>query len=662
MKPATGYNCHFKVLVSCIMVIHFNSFSAGATVRLPELLSNHMVLQRDMHFKIWGWASPGEKVSIRFNGKKENTITGPDRKWMVTFPPMTSGGPFTMHIQGENEIILNDILIGDVWFCSGQSNMVLPMERLKEKYPDEVANDHFPEIRNFFVPTLADVTKTHDDLPPGNWIPAVGNDILRFGGLTYFFAKQLYQKYHIPIGIINSSVGGYPIQSWMSKTALKEFPKLESQIIKYSDTNYMNNLGRDCAAKEYADAHPVIISDKGTIGPVQWTDPAYVPANWHKFWMPGYWADQGVKGLHGILYFRKEIEIPASMTGMPARLFLGCIVDADSTFVNGKFAGNITYQYPPRRYILPSGLLKPGKNLIVIKVSNTGGKGGFVPDKNYSLNANGQQIDLRGDWTYQVARVIDPIVDSTVSDEWIMKNSVTGLYNTMVAPAIHYAIKGFLWNQGESNISNPENYGKYLIALINDWRNKWHEGEIPFLYTQLANFGEVEYSPSESNWAQMRQEQLNALTVPNTGMAVTIDAGEWNDLHPLDKKDVGERLALWVEHLAYGSTDPDFSGPVYRSHKIEGNKIIISFTYAGSGLTKKGGGDLYYFSIAGADNKFFWARAKIEGDKIIVWNDEVPNPVAVRYAWANNPEGANLYNVKGLPASPFETGNSNNPH
>ena len=653
---STGCHRPLKIPVTCmLLVILFNSFSAGATVRLPQLLSNHMVLQRDMDFKIWGWASPGEKVNIDFNGKKVKTVTGQDSKWMVTFPAMTAGGPFTMHIQGENEIILNDILIGDVWFCSGQSNMVLPMERLKEKYPDEVANDHFPEIRNFFVPTKTDVIKLHDDLPPGRWVTAVGNDILQFGGLSYFFAKQLYQKHHIPIGIINSSVGGYPIQSWMSKTAVKEFPNLESQLKKYSDTNYMNNVGLARAAKEYADAHPVILPDKGTTGPVRWTDPAYVPAKWHRFWMPGYWADQGVKGLHGILYFRKEIEVPASMTGVPARLFLGCMVDADSTFVNGKFTGNITYQYPPRRYTLPPGLLKPGKNLIVIKVTNTGGKGGFVPDKNYSLNANGQQIDLRGDWTYQVARVIDPVVDSTTSDQWIMKNSITGLYNTMVAPAIHYAIKGFLWNQGESNISNPGYYNKYLIALINDWRSKWNEGEIPFLYAQLPGFGDVEYSPSESNWAEMRQYQLNALTTPNTGMAVTIDAGEWNNLHPLDKKDVGERLALWAEHLCYGSTDPDFSGPVYGSSKIEGNKIILSFTHTGGGLTIKGGGDLYYFSIAGADKKFVWAKAKIDGDKITVWNDEVPNPAVVRYAWADNPEGANLYNKKGLPASPFET-------
>jgi sialate O-acetylesterase len=648
--------CNFKFLIALLhLFILFDGLSVNANVRLPQLVSDHMILQRNTNIKIWGWASPGENVNILFEGKTENTITGTDNKWVVSFPAMEAGGPFTMIIQGTNKITLSDILIGDVWFCSGQSNMVLPMERLKEKYPDEVAKDKFPEIRNFFVPTSMDVSRVHDDLPPGKWVSAIGTDLLKFGGLSYFFAKRLYQKYHIPIGIINSSVGGYPIQAWLSADALKGFPKLEYLYKNYSDSNYMNNLSRSRAAKEYADAHPLNVPDKGNIGPVNWTDPDFIPENWHKFWLPGYWSDQGVKGLNGILYFRKEINVPVSMTGMPAKLFMGCIVDADSTFVNGKFVGNITYQYPPRRYNLPSGILKPGKNIIVVKLINYAGKGGFVPDKNYSLNANGQRIDLRGDWTYQVAEVIHPKADSTTSDDWIMKNSITGLYNTMVAPVIQYAVKGFLWNQGESNCSNPENYAKYLTALINDWRSKWNEGQIPFLYAQLPGFMEVEYSPSESNWAEMRQNQLDALAVPNTGMAVTIDAGEWNNLHPLDKKDVGERLARWAEHLAYGSNDPDYSGPIYQSFKIEGNKVIISFNNVGSGLIVKGGEDLDYFSIAGADKKFIWAKAKINGDHIIVWSDEVPNPAVVRYAWANNPEGANLYNKKGLPASPFET-------
>jgi sialate O-acetylesterase len=646
----------FSFLFACIIIILFSAFPAGATVRLPQLVSNHMVLQRDVNLKIWGWASPGEKISINFNGRRENTVTGSDSNWAVSFPAMKEGGPFTMIIQGANEITLNDILIGDVWFCSGQSNMVLPMERLKEKYPDEVEHDHFPEIRNFFVPTNADIKHVHDDLPPGKWVSAAGADLLQFGGLTYFFAKQLYQKYHIPIGIINSSVGGYSIDAWMSADALHEFPAMETRIKDLKDSNYINNLIRNKPVNDTDNTLLTPAPDKGIVGPVKWIDPDFVPENWHRFWLPGYWADQGVKGLHGIIYFRKEIDVPASMTGLPAKLFLGCIVDADSTFVNGKFVGNITYQYPPRRYSLPQGILKAGKNIIVVKLMNTSEKGGFVPDKNYSLQANGQKIDLRGDWTYQVGQVQNPHKEEGYgSYDWITHNSPAGLYNAMVAPAIQYRIKGFLWYQGEADWSNPKDYAKYLPALIKDWRNKWNEGETPFLFAQLPGFMEVEYSPSESDWAQLRQGQLEALVLPNTGMAVTIDIGEWNDIHPLDKKDVGGRLALWAEHLAYGSKDPDYSGPIYQSYHVEGNKIILYFNHTGTGLMVKGSGDLYYFAIAGADKKYVWANAKIDGDNIVVWNDKIPNPVSVRYAWANNPEGANLCNKKGLPASPFET-------
>jgi sialate O-acetylesterase len=645
------------ILAACMLgSIILAAFTASATVRLPQLVSNHMILQRDKNINVWGWASPGERVSIQFNGKIKKTITGTDSQWLITFPPMTAGGPFTMIIAGKNKIILSDILIGDVWFCSGQSNMVIPMERIKEKYPEETAHDGFPDIRNFFVSTRMDVSKMYQDLPPGKWTAAVGADLLAFGGLTYFFARQLYLKYHVPIGIINSSVGGYPIEAWMSADTYREFPKLEAQLKNLRDTSSINNLILSHSGKETASPIPVTDLDKGITGPVKWIDPDYVPEKWHTFWLPGYWADQGVKNLHGIVYFRKEINVPVSMTGMPAKLFLGRIVDADSTFVNGIFVGNITYQYPPRRYSLPTGLLKPGKNIIVIKLTNSAGKGGFVPDKNYSLVSGNQQIDLRGEWTYQVGQVLNyPGAETHEADDYNPQISLTGLYNTMVAPVIHYTVKGFLWNQGEANTGNAKDYANYLPAMIRDWRAKWNEGEIPFLYAQLPGFMEVEYSPSESDWAQLRQSQLETLTVPNTGMAVTIDAGEWNDIHPLNKKDIGERLALWAEHLAYGSTDPDYSGPVYHSFTVEDNKIRLYFDRVGSGLMVKGGGDLYYFSIAGADRKYVWAKARIEGDRIIVWNDKIPNPASVRYAWANNPEGANLYNKKGLPASPFET-------
>jgi len=650
---------NLTICFSIALMLLLIGLTTYGAVKLPALISNGMVLQRDAKLKIWGWAAPGEKVTISFNGKKATATTDNAGNWLLWLQSMKAGGPFTMKIKASNEIILTDILIGDVWFCSGQSNMVIPMERVKEKYPGEIANATYPEIRNFFIPTVADVTKLHNDLPQGSkWLPANPQNVLTFGAVSYFFAKDIYQKYHVPIGIINSSVGGTPIEAWISEDGLKQFVNDEAMIKNFKDTAYMHNLAQKQAALIKArKEEPLPEPDKGLTGAKPWYDTTFVPQGWHKFWLPGYWADQGVKGLNGVVWFRKEIDLPASMAGKTAKLFMGRIVDADETYVNGTKVGGITYQYPPRRYEVPAGLLKPGKNIIIVRVTNTAGKGGFVPDKNYSLNIDGQRIDLRGDWTYKVGQVFMRNSANYADDmgRFQMQNAPTGLYNTMVAPVINYSIKGLMWYQGEANTNRPKEYSQLLPALIANWRDKWQQGELPFLYVQLPNFMEVNYSPSESQWAQLRESQLNTMAVPNTAMAVAIDAGEWNDLHPLDKKDVGDRLALAADHLVYGDKTVIYSGPIYQSYKIDGNKIIITFTNTGSGLMVKGGGELYYFAIAGADKKYFWAKATIDGDKVIVYSDAIKAPMYVRYAWADNPEGANLYNKEDLPASPFET-------
>jgi sialate O-acetylesterase len=563
---------------------------------------------------------------------------------------MKAGGPYTLDIRATNHLVVSDILIGDVWFCSGQSNMVIPMERVKEKYPEDISGADFPQIRNFFVPTMADIMVVHNDLPHSVWKEANSTNVLAFGAATFFFARDLYQKYHVPIGIINSSVGGTPIQAWMSKVGFSGMPAYLVQIGNFPEEKNLAESLRRTVPTDRSIEHP----DLGMAGAEKWYSPEYAPIGWHPFWLPGYWADQGVKGLNGVVWFRKEIDVPAEMAGKPAKLFVGRIVDADETYLNGVKVGNITYQYPPRRYEVPAGLLKEGKNLLVVQVTNTSGKGGFVPDKRYELTDGVTHIDIRGDWQYKVGEVFPP-QRVTGGPSFSAQNEPTGLYNTMVAPAIRYGVKGFLWYQGEANSGSPREYRKLLPALIADWRAKWKEGDIPFLFVQLPNYMEVQYSPSESQWAELREAQLDALSVPHTGMAVAIDAGEWNDVHPLDKKDVGDRLALEAERLGYGDSSVVASGPIYQSARVEGNTVVLSFTGIGSGLMAKGGGELQQFAIAGADKKFVWADARIEGDHVVVSSPDVSEPLYVRYAWADNPEGANLYNKEGLPASPFRT-------
>lgn len=635
-----------KLLISILCCFFY---SVQAQVRLPRLVRDSMVLQRDAAINIWGWASPKEKVKIRFHKKNHTTVTGADGKWMIQLPPMKAGGPYNMEIIASNTIALHNILIGDVWLCSGQSNMVHQMELHSITYAKDIEQANYPEIRQFWLPTLSDLNGPHDDLPTGFWKWANPQDVKQFSVVAYFFARTLYEKYRVPIGIINSSVGGPPVEAWTSEEGLREFPGITATIQKNKDSGYVNSTNRKAMA---ANAMPEP-DDKGLTGPVRWYDTNYIPTNWRHINIPGYWEDQGIKNLDGIVWYRKEINIAASMTGINAKVFLGRIVDADVLYINGQKVGNTTYQYPQRRYAVPAGLLKPGKNIFVVKVINHSGKGGFVPDKPYCLITGTDTLDLKGTWQYKVADVFIP-KPGPLHRGIAAQDQPTALYNAMIAPLVNYKVKGMLWYQGEGNINRPEGYEKLLPALIADWRNKWKQPDAPFLFVQLPNFGDMSYLPTESSWARLRESQLKTLSVPNTAMAVTIDLGEWNELHPDNKKDIGLRLALAAKKIVY-KEDIVYSGPVYKSSVIEGNKIILTFDHTGSGLTTSDGEAPGEFAIAGADKKFVWAKAVIDGNTIIVSTDSVQNPLFVRYAWADNPVNPNLYNKEGLPASPFRT-------
>ena len=636
--------------------------SASAQVRLPRLIRDSMVLQRDAYINVWGWASARERISLQFNGHSYRTTADSNGNWLIRLAPAPAGGPYTMNISGRNKITLHDILIGDVWICSGQSNMVHQMRLHSVRYQDEIDHANYPEIRQFWIPTLTDVRGPCDDLPAGEWKSATPADVLEFSAVAYFFAKNIYQRFHIPIGLINASVGGSPVEAWTSEEGLEGFPGLERSVQRNKDTSYVNsfrhgNFGRGGAhmLQDKGLSGAQMPQDKGLTGPIPWYDPAYVPKEWRRIAIPGYWEDQGLKDLDGAVWYRKEIDVPASMAGRPAKVFLGRIVDEDFLYINGRLAGNTTYMYPQRRYAIPAGLLKPGKNLFAVRVINHSGKGGFVPDKPYSLIAGDDTIDLKGYWQYKVGEVFVSHRDWGGRGGFSAQDQPAALYNAMLAPLTRYTIKGFLWYQGESNTGRAAEYAKLQPAMIADWRHKWKEGDIPFLFVQLPGFGDYNYLPSESGWAELREAQARSLSVPNTAMAAAIDLGEWNDLHPDRKREVGDRLALAAYKLVYGASVVG-SGPTCRSSATEGYKIVLHFDNTGSGLVTNDGEDPQEFAIAGADRKFVWANARIEGDKVIVWSDDVKEPKYVRYAWADDPVNPNLYNKEGLPAAPFRIG------
>ncbi len=626
-------------------------FMVLADVSLPVILRDSMILQRNVDLKIWGWADENERITVELNGEIAKTKAAADGSWSVALPAMEAGGPFMMTVRGKNIINIKDILIGDVWFCSGQSNMVHQMRHHDVTYAKDIAEADNSEIRQFLIPTMTDLVGPKKDFPDISWKTANPEDVQYFSAVAYFFAQKIYAKYGVPIGIINASVGGTPIEAWTRADGFEAFPEIQETIERNRDTSYVNSTNR--AAQEFRRKNQVPENDKGLMGEVKWYDENYIPENWRNINIPGYWEDQGAKDLNGVVWYRREIEIPTSMVSQQATVFLGRIIDADQLYINGELVGQTTYQYPQRRYPVPEGLLQKGKNTFVIRVTNRFNKGGFVPDKPYFIFTENDTVDLKGYWQYKVGAVYKPFEGERVSGI-SAQNQPTSLFNAMVAPATPFKVKGFLWYQGESNAGHPETYERLQRGLIKNWRKVWGQGDLPFLFVQLPNFLEVDYLPSESNWALMREAQLHALAEPNTGMAVAIDLGEWNDIHPDNKKDVGERLAENALRIAYRE-EVVGTGPLFRKASIQGHKIIVEFDHLGEGLRSLDGEPLSEFSIAGEDKEFVWAKAKIVGTTVEVWSDEVDDPKYVRYAWANNPDNPNLGNSVGIPASPFRT-------
>ena len=626
-----------------------------ADVKLPRLVSDGLVLQRDKPITLWGWADEGEQIHISLGDQTLDTVAKNGR-WQVSLKPLSAGGPYKLAVNGKNHLEVKDILIGDVWIAAGQSNMELPLKRVKYRYPEVIQNTHLPAIREFSVPVIYAFNGPLDDYPQGQWKTATPENLADFSAVGFFFARSLYEKNNItlsksdekiPIGLITIPVGGSPAEAWLSESALTKYPHYVAQLKPFKDKSFVEStIAADklSSANWYAE---LARNDAGLKS--AWANGALAEKDWKSFQVPGYVREQGSDFKQGSIWFRKTIELSAAQAAKPATFWLGAIVDGDQVFLNGKEIGQTGYQYPPRIYAVPAGLLQVGKNVISIRVTSYSGNAGFVKDKRYVLDLAGEEIALSGDWQYKVGASAGDMAKTTT-----LHYQPSVLFNAKLAPSLGLGIKGVIWYQGESNTGRAKEYETLFADLIRDWRAQFKQGDIPFLFVQLANFMPAKNEPTESDWAATREAQRKALQLNNTGMAVAIDVGEWNDIHPLNKQDVGERLALLAQKLTYGDKKFIASGPNAKSIKRHKNGLLIEFDKSPSDLVFAKEGVLHHIAVAGADKKYVWASAKIQGKKLWVWSEQIPDPTSVRYAWADNPEGANLYNAAGLPASPFE--------
>ncbi|MHB9035592.1 MAG: sialate O-acetylesterase [Armatimonadota bacterium] len=613
------------------------------------LFSDNMVIQRDATVPIWGWAECGSRVTVNMAGKSAVAVADNKGKWVAKLGPFKPGGPYTLTLSGQKSSVISNVMVGDVWICSGQSNMELSISAASNA-DEEIANADYPRIRLFKVPHK--IAFSPRETVDSGWRECTPDAIRReeFSAVGYFFGRALHCDLGVPIGLIQSAWGGTVAEAWTSAEALSTMADFRNDVAGVQE-NLRHPDNRSFAEKmmEWFDLNDAVNADIAN-----WTDPSFNSSGWSKMTVPNDWRGSELADFDGIVWFRNQIDLPADWAGEPAALCLGRIDDLDTTWVNGiKIGATIMYN-SPRRYSIPAGVLRAGRNVIAVRVLDTGGLGGLYDSIDQMvLTRDGACVSIGCDWQYSVAHPLAKLSPLPVSyaDN---PNVATVIYNGMIAPLVPYSIKGAIWYQGEANVSRPAQYARLLPTLISDWRSRFQSGRFPFLIVQLSSFTDPTPEPVQSGWAELREAQLvTALKVPNCGIAVTTDIGDAKDIHPKNKQDVGHRLALAAEAIAHGRKI-EYSGPIYIRMRIEGKSVRLYFDHIGKGLVARGGHALRGFAIAGADKKFVWADAVIDGETVVVSAESVDKPVAVRYNWANFPCG-NLYNNAGLPASGFRS-------
>ena len=617
----------------------------NSQVSVAKIFSDNMVLQRHTDIPVWGFATSNTSIEVEFNQQKTRTITDQNGKWMVHLKPEMAGGPFELIVKGENTIVLKNILVGEVWLCSGQSNMEWTVAQSDNAKTAIENASNYPNIRHIKIPKEIN-SVPNADISNGEWEVSSPSTVSDFTGVGYFFAKQLYDTLQIPIGLINASWGGSIIETWISREGFENSEDFKDVIATMPKTSLDSLLNlKKTNSQQRIEA--LQNSKLSTANIESYKDLNLDDSNWLNINEPEAWETQELGEFDGVVWLRKHFTLLEEDIKNDLILEIPAIDDEDVTYVNGIKVGETKGWDIKRSYKIKTNTLKVGDNVIAIRVVDNGGGGGIYGDTSkLKLNIDKKSIPLAGNWKFRVESVFDGI----------NFNDYPSLcYNAMIHPLLPYAFKGVIWYQGESNISRAYQYRKMFPLLINDWRKKWNRDDFPFYYVQLATFSTKGDSNSGSDWAELREAQTLTLKVPNTGMVITTDIGNPNDIHPTNKKTVGERLSAIALNNVY-EKPMVCSGPTYKSMEKSKNIISISFEVNGSGLIGSNKNHkVEGFEIAGEDEVFYQAIASIIGNKVVVFSKKVKNPKAVRYHWVGNASKGNLFNKEGFPAGPFRT-------
>lgn len=620
-----------------ILVLAFlSTVPTMARVHLPQMFQSGMVVQREKPIPVWGTADKGERVEVVFRKKTYTATAGDDGRWQVLLPKQKAGGPYTLNI---NDIQIEDVLVGDVWLCSGQSNIDLTIERVYPQYPKEIDDYSNPQIRLFRVQTDTDAHGPKSDVRPTSWHKANKKEAWIFSAVGYFLGREMYEKTGVPQGIIVNSLGGSPIRAWLPADSLPErFPESFHELQYYQDDSMVQAVAN--ADRQAADRWNRLL-DQSDPGIKNFAHPAYDDSHWKP--VNQYENLTGKDEFIGSFWLRQHLQVDAAHAGQPARLLVGALFDMDYTYLNGQEVGRTYYQYPPRRYDIPAGLLREGDNVLAVRLITKEGNPHFIPEKPYQIVfADGTVQPLDENWLVHEGVEMSRCPQSGVNVQHVPST----LYNAMLYPLAPYALSGILWYQGESDTDAPALYEPMLTTLVQGWRQLWGEPDLPFVIAQLANFEDPTKKPEDRGWSEVREAQRHvADSLPKTELAVLIDLGERVDIHPLRKWEVAQRVARCFDHMLWNRKLS--LSPKVKDAWVEGSKVFLT---SDQPLAEKNA--LYEFEVAAADGRFMDAQATLLEGRIVI-QSPFSHPVVVRYAWKNNPAKANVFGRNELPMSPF---------